>query len=329
VIGTWDIDPVHSDMSFTVRHMMVSKVRGRLGAFSSEIVTAPEFTDSTVTASVDASSVDFEVKTYPTWSFPRVGRNWCASRHGLGRECRPAATVARVGYSEHRVPTRWRGLAECLWTSTAPAAPETVDVLPDGCMDLVWSGKELFVAGPDTAPHPYRRPAGLAATGLRFHPGVLPALLRVPADALRDARVPFDALHPALARRTVATLAAGAPAGPVLTALAAALPGDPPDHGLQAAAIRLARGGSAAEAADDLGWTTRTLHRRCLDAFGYGPSVLRRVLRFRRAVALLRAGVAPADAAARAGYADQPHLSREVRALAGVSPGRLRASPPA
>ena len=84
VVGTWDIDPVHSDVSFTVRHMMVSKVRGRLGTFSGEIVTAPEFTDSSVTATVDATSVDtgnaqrdghirtadfFEVETHPTWSF--------------------------------------------------------------------------------------------------------------------------------------------------------------------------------------------------------------------------------------------------------------------
>ena len=84
VVGTWDIDPVHSDVSFTVRHMMVSKVRGRLGTFSGEIVTAPEFTDSVVTATVDASSVDtgnaqrdghirtadfFEVENHPTWSF--------------------------------------------------------------------------------------------------------------------------------------------------------------------------------------------------------------------------------------------------------------------
>ena len=84
VAGTWDIDPVHSDVSFTVRHMMVSKVRGRLGTFSGEIVTAPEFTDSSVTATVDATSVDtgnaqrdghirtadfFEVETHPTWSF--------------------------------------------------------------------------------------------------------------------------------------------------------------------------------------------------------------------------------------------------------------------
>jgi AraC-like DNA-binding protein len=231
-----------------------------------------------------------------------------------------------VGYREHPVPARWRGLAECLWTSTAPAAPETIDVLPDGCMDLVWSGAELLVAGPDTAPHPYTRPAGLAATGLRFHPGVLPALLGTPAAALRDARVPLDALQPALARRAVAALAAGAPPDPVLIGLAARLPGDAPEPGLRAAVTRLAHGSSAADTADALGWTTRTLHRHCLAAFGYGPATLRRVLRFRRAFALLEAGVGPTEAAARAGYADQPHLSRDVRTFAGVSPARVAAS---
>ena len=37
--GTWTIDPVHSEVGFTVRHMMVSKVRGRFTTFSGEIVT--------------------------------------------------------------------------------------------------------------------------------------------------------------------------------------------------------------------------------------------------------------------------------------------------
>lgn len=88
VVGTWDIDPVHSDVSFTVRHMMVSKVRGRFGSFSGEIVTAPEFTDSTVTTTLDATSVDtgneqrdghvrtadfFAVETHPTWTFRSTG----------------------------------------------------------------------------------------------------------------------------------------------------------------------------------------------------------------------------------------------------------------
>ena len=63
-------------------------------------------------------------------------------------------------------------------------------------------------------------------------------------------------------------------------------------------------------------------------AFGYGPAVLRRVLRFRRAMALLREGLGPAEVAARSGYADQPHLSRDVRAFAGVSPARVVPSHP-
>ena len=37
VAGTWAIDPIHSDVSFTVRHMMVSKVRGRFSKFEGTI----------------------------------------------------------------------------------------------------------------------------------------------------------------------------------------------------------------------------------------------------------------------------------------------------
>ncbi len=84
VAGTWDIDASHSDVSFTVRHMMVSKVRGRFGTFSGEIVTGENLSDSTVTASIDASSIDtnneqrdghirsadfFDVENHPQWTF--------------------------------------------------------------------------------------------------------------------------------------------------------------------------------------------------------------------------------------------------------------------
>ena len=226
-----------------------------------------------------------------------------------------------MGYREHPVPAPWRGLAECVWTAPARPVAEVADVLPDGCMDLVWSGAAIVVAGPDTVPHPYRHEAGLAPAGVRFHPGVLPALLGVPAAALRDVRVPLAELTPDLARRAEADCRGGPP-GAALLALAARLPGGSPAPGMRAAAARLARGASAAATADALGWTTRTLHRHSLAAFGYGPATLRRVLRFRRAAALLPA----AEAAARTGYADQPHLSRDVRAFAGAAPGQLAGS---
>jgi AraC-like DNA-binding protein len=140
---------------------------------------------------------------------------------------------------------------------------------------------------------------------------------------VRDQRVPLAELHPALARRAVAHLELGASPVPVLLGLASALPGRPAEPGVRAVAAHLAAGASAGDTADRLGWTERSLHRRCLAAFGYGPAVLRRVLRFRMAAALLHAGTPIAEAAAVAGYADQPHLSREVRALAGVAPSRL------
>jgi transcriptional regulator GlxA family with amidase domain len=77
--------------------------------------------------------------------------------------------------------------------------------------------------------------------------------------------------------------------------------------------------------ADELGLSTRQLDRRCLEAFGYGPRRLTRVLRFGRAMDEARIGAALAQVAAGCGYADQAHLSREVRALAGTTPRGLLA----
>jgi polyisoprenoid-binding protein YceI len=42
VAGTWSIDPVHSEVGFSVRHMMVSKVRGKFKTFTGELVTGED-----------------------------------------------------------------------------------------------------------------------------------------------------------------------------------------------------------------------------------------------------------------------------------------------
>ena len=88
VAGTWTIDPVHSEVSFVVKHMMVSKVRGRFDTFSGTITTAEDPLQSSVTATVDLSSVNtgepnrdnhirsadfFEVETHPTMTFQSTG----------------------------------------------------------------------------------------------------------------------------------------------------------------------------------------------------------------------------------------------------------------
>jgi polyisoprenoid-binding protein YceI len=86
--GTWAIDPVHSEVSFVVRHMMVSKVRGRFDTFEGTIVTAENPLESSVTAAVDLSSVNtgqeqrdahirsadfFEVEKHPLMTFASTG----------------------------------------------------------------------------------------------------------------------------------------------------------------------------------------------------------------------------------------------------------------
>jgi AraC-like DNA-binding protein len=237
-----------------------------------------------------------------------------------------------MGYRELRPPAALAGLVECGWIDTA-TADGAQQVLPDGCMDLVWTGAELLVAGPDTVAHHGRRTHGVTVAGLRFVPGALPSLLGVPAAPLHNRRVELAELVPGPARAALSRLEEGGDPVALLAGLTTRLPGAPPDRSVAAlrralAPVGTARtgsvdDGSVAAIADALGCTPRSVHRRCQAAFGYGPAVLRRVLRFRRAATLLRSGVSPAEAAAAAGYADQPHLSRETRALAGASPGQL------
>ncbi|MEU9358891.1 helix-turn-helix domain-containing protein [Streptomyces sp. NPDC048301] len=207
----------------------------------------------------------------------------------------------------------WSGLRE-------PARP----VLPDGCMDLLWVGGRLLVAGPDT--HAFTPGAALSGdcAGIRFAPGTAPALLGVPAHELRDRRVALDVLWsgPEVRRLTERTAAAGDPAAVLEDiALRRAAGAEPPDPLTVAVAAQLRQGRSVAATAYAVGLGARQLHRRSLAAFGYGPKTLARVLRLQRALDLVRAGTPYAEAAYAAGCTDQAHLAREMRALAGTTLG--------
>ncbi|WP_324607107.1 DUF6597 domain-containing transcriptional factor, partial [Saccharomonospora iraqiensis] len=105
-----------------------------------------------------------------------------------------------------------------LTVSPTGAAP----VLPDGCMDLILLGGELYVAGPDTRPHVPTVTAGDVVTGIRFPPGVAPAVLGLPADELRDLRLPVaDVWGAGTGRRLDERLAAAPDVGRALEGIAA------------------------------------------------------------------------------------------------------------
>ncbi|MDA0566527.1 AraC family transcriptional regulator [Streptomonospora sp. S1-112] len=197
--------------------------------------------------------------------------------------------------------------------------------MPDGCMDLLWCAGRLVVAGPDTAAHFAAWSADGPVVGLRLPPGMGPAVLGVPARELRDQRVELEDVWPAGEVRRIAEKAGESGPGAVLEALAAERLREAGgvDPVMAAVAGHLARGASVAAVAEATGLDTRRLHRKSTAAFGYGPKTLARILRFTRALEAARAGTAYAEVAATTGYADQAHLSREVRALAGVPLGTL------
>ncbi|WP_232819087.1 YceI family protein [Homoserinimonas sp. OAct 916] len=86
--GTWTIDPTHSEVGFSIRHLMISKVKGKFEKFNATFVTAPNPLDSTVTASAEVVSVNtnepnrdahlrtgdfFDAEKYPTIDFVSTG----------------------------------------------------------------------------------------------------------------------------------------------------------------------------------------------------------------------------------------------------------------
>ncbi|MFC4855888.1 YceI family protein [Actinophytocola glycyrrhizae] len=87
-VGTWVADPVHSEIGFSVRHMMVSNVRGRFAEFEATVTTAPNPLDSTATATINLASIStgndardedlrgegfLNVEKYPTMTFVSTG----------------------------------------------------------------------------------------------------------------------------------------------------------------------------------------------------------------------------------------------------------------
>ena len=216
------------------------------------------------------------------------------------------------------------------WIGSGDAAV----VLPDGCADLVWTGGRLVVAGPATRPVAVPAMPGQPRFGVRLRAGGIEAALGVPAEALRDLDVPVAELWGRGAQERVARAAErGAREG--VAALAELVTerarDEAPDRLVREAAWRLrspkARLPVVAAA---LGIGERQLRRRFDRTIGYGWRTFARVQRFQR---LLLAherfgGESLAWLAAEAGYADQAHMTREVRRLSGRSPSSLLSEGP-
>jgi AraC-like DNA-binding protein len=233
--------------------------------------------------------------------------------------------------------------------SANPAARSGL-VLPDACSDLIWEqGVGAYVAGPDTGPARPMIKAGTVIVGVRFRPSAGGQVLKTPLSEIANQRVPLADLLPPAARRLPPTLDPEEAADRVLAITGALVVDGTPDPAMARAAVLLRDPAVRAEAvAAEVGLSERQFRRRSQAAAGYGPKTLQRVLRFHRFVRLLDAAPGPAPPAppapyappvpgraappappdlaalaARVGYADQAHLTRECSALSGLTPARL------
>jgi AraC-like DNA-binding protein len=237
-------------------------------------------------------------------------------------------------YIEVAPPPQLRPYLARLWAHRIEDPPpgDGRRLLPDGRIDLVWvAGLGVQISGPRTRYAKHLVLPRMLAVGATFHPGAAPQLLRTPAAPLVDERVSLDAVDPGLAARLDQRLGSAPDARHALATLAEELSRalravTPPDSAVRHAVHLLDRpSATVADAAARAFVSERELERRFSEHIGYGPKTLQRVLRFQRfmqQIAFPR--VELGWAAAAAGYADQSHLTRETRRLAGLTPRQLR-----
>jgi AraC-like DNA-binding protein len=222
----------------------------------------------------------------------------------------------------------------CQWSATSAGRHE---LIPDGSVELLWiEGGGMWLCGPDTHGWGFDLPPGTLMNGLRFRPGAAAAHLGLDASAIRDVRVPLADVLGARSGRIAAERMAEA-GGPderliVLADLARRPTAEPPEVPTAdlAALVAADPGHGVAQLAGETGLSSRQLRRRFDRDVGYGPAFFARIARlqrFARAVARWpRRGLA--ELAVLAGYVDQPHLAKDCRALAGMTPRELVAALP-
>jgi len=253
------------------------------------------------------------------------------------REEETPTLPGRAGSYDEALPiARLRPHFLCAWVNEVAADHKgPIAIVPDGCVDLLWRKDRFLVVGPDAVAAYPDLGAGNRILGLRFTPGSASRWLNLPMTELlgrevemadiwgRKARFIAERLASAVAdkerllllQRLLLDLPAAREAPPREAALI---------FDLTQANVADQKGGIA-QIHDALGLSERSLRRRCHDAFGYGPKRLHRILRLQAFMGLVRRheALGLGNLALAAGYADQAHLNREVRALCGMTAGEF------
>lgn len=234
-------------------------------------------------------------------------------------------------YSEREPVAALRDAVRTVWAQQTGETPYVQRHLPTGGVELhCRAGSLPQVIGPLSEPLVEVLPPGETVVGVRFLPGMAAPWLGLPVSELVDQTVELDELW---GRREAVELAHRVADAPSAEAAAQVVQRElvrrrawceEPDA-LVARAVQLLmpwEPGDVRTFGAQLAISPSQLRRRCLAAVGVGPKTLQRTLRFQGFVALVQAGAGSlAELSAECGYADQAHMSREVRRLSGLQPG--------
>jgi AraC-like DNA-binding protein len=256
--------------------------------------------------------------------------------------------LLRLRYRELAPPPSVAGAVECVWILEGrflPGASETV--VPDGCTEMIVQLADrfgrigengasdaqpaTFLAGPMTRPLRLATPPRVRTVGVRFRPGGVGALTNAPVTELADRDVPLEAVAgPGPAGRIAGQLAEAGGDDEILRAVEhffaeSADRAASPDPGVRRAILEILcrRGNVGMDRLAALsGRSRRSLERRFAAAVGMAPKRLARIVRFQRVFREARKEVTAGwvEVALRCGYADQSHLIRDFRELAGETP---------
>jgi len=215
-----------------------------------------------------------------------------------------------MDYREHAPPPHLEGLVKTRWTLAGNGAAHewlAQQAVPDGCVEIIrrlagrsrWDGDQpaAFAVGLIERPEGFEISGDSRFEGLRLWPWAWTLVSDIPLESMRGRWVAFSAS---------AEIA--------------------PDPELAAIGRAILGANSVAEMSHATGMSARTLQRWFAARVGLPPRHYLRLLRFHRAFERVPSEPNLADHAAAQGFADQAHMARDFRALAGVSAGLARKS---
>ena len=238
-----------------------------------------------------------------------------------------------------------RSMVDAYWinedTSSAIDLPPAYNrILPDGCIDLIFRGghgtdngrsPHLFISPLIEEPELIVAPPRSWYVGVRFRPAMARLAIPLPPAECRNQALSATSVSGKfhVLEQELTECASPQAALPILrryidTQLPAFPEAGPPARVRRALTLLAdftAEPGNVASVAAALGTTQRSLHRDVVHWTGLAPKVLGRIFRMQAALRILRIGVdSLATIAANAGYADQAHMTRELRRLTGATP---------